>query len=226
MCLNYGPLQNWELLLYYGFCELKNVCDTLTLEVGEHEDEGMVELMSNFNIPSDHILEWIDESWGKRREDNKKRMDLEQAMKSMSTKEGEEIEWPLSKKLLMHIRILNGISCENLNNFSTDEVHTGNQHDVEICETVLDVLGQLLIPSEEELEEEIFSQNPDVKLWDEHDVYGPLARKFRESQRLLVKSNIAAVEKYQKHMKQLIESYLISMKQNSSSTNKRRRKRG
>lgn len=38
VCLSYGPLQNWELLLYYGFCVEENPHDRLVVQVDLPDD--------------------------------------------------------------------------------------------------------------------------------------------------------------------------------------------
>eukprot|EP00929_Paragymnodinium_shiwhaense_P043131 TRINITY_DN22226_c0_g1_i1.p1 TRINITY_DN22226_c0_g1~~TRINITY_DN22226_c0_g1_i1.p1 ORF type:complete len:700 (+),score=112.16 TRINITY_DN22226_c0_g1_i1:54-2102(+) len=76
ICLSYGALQNWELLMYYGFCPDDNPHDRFTISLGgEEEDEDADEdgdeeaegarasetsttqlLLQLHSIPTDHLL--------------------------------------------------------------------------------------------------------------------------------------------------------------------------
>merc|ERR1712032_1373648 len=60
LCLCYGALQNFEFLLYYGFCPNENPHDRITLTVDPPSDDPHVcvrELMLRMHsIPTDHVL--------------------------------------------------------------------------------------------------------------------------------------------------------------------------
>jgi len=53
--LNYGTLQTWELLCYYGFCPHNNICDTLTFDITPEDPAKLVELTAS-GLPTEHSL--------------------------------------------------------------------------------------------------------------------------------------------------------------------------
>ncbi|CAD7961069.1 unnamed protein product [Amoebophrya sp. A25] len=279
LCLNYGPLQNWELLLYYGFCFEENPADTLQLELGEPEDAETRLMLRLHKVTTDHVLAFVEAPEGDPVPENnynvkmfgeldkitENEMDqgqdtthdssccnLHQASTSTASSSssatssattGGGPRWPLSSKLLTCLRILHGIEDlpepqqENSNSCSTsnDELRCSLVFDpsmpccaadVQICDTLLDVFSQLLIPSDETLKSEVM-QPESNGMWEQHPVFGPLARRFRESQRKLVNSNIRALQKFRE---KAIEAQLQSMRneqnpQSGTNKSKRRRKR-
>ena len=56
VCLSYGPLQNWELLLYYGFCPLENPHDRLVVQVDLPEDPEKELVLKLHGIPTQVAL--------------------------------------------------------------------------------------------------------------------------------------------------------------------------
>jgi len=59
LCLCYGALQNWELLMYYGFCPDENPHDRLTLSIDlpeDMEDASAAVLLRLHAVPTDHAL--------------------------------------------------------------------------------------------------------------------------------------------------------------------------
>jgi len=211
--LNYGPLQNWEMLLYYGFCLDQNCADTLQLELGEPEDAETADLLARvLQIPTDHCLEFV--------------------MESESEESVETTKFPLSTKLLGCLRVLYGAhtSLLNKNNIDKDLLkekvedpvfnpadNPACRSDLEICDTLLGVFSQLLQDEDEVLFKEVMGglqqsqiENQNQMLWESDPTYGPLCKKFRESQRKLVRSNINGVERYrdavEKRMKEWVEN--------------------
>merc|ERR1711862_792568 len=59
LCLCYGPLQNFELLMYYGFCLQDNPHDrlTVTTDAPPEQDSSAREVILQLNgIPTEHVL--------------------------------------------------------------------------------------------------------------------------------------------------------------------------
>jgi len=61
LCLTYGALQNWEFMMYYGFCPDENPYDRVTLSIDPSDMvEGRAEeisvLMRLHGIPNEHML--------------------------------------------------------------------------------------------------------------------------------------------------------------------------
>lgn len=195
--LNYGPLQNHELLMYYGFCLSVNECDSIVLPLGDPEDAKQAKLLEKFGIQTVHMLRHVE-----------KKTNADSA-------DAEAPSWPLSRKLLQHLRVLHGLDKE------ADVLGDDVQLEIDglICECLLGMLTeQLQTPSEDELRNDMWTEAggaPQQRVWDDHEVYGPLARTFRASQRALVDSNVEAVQGYME--------YLLKL---ASSGSRRRRVRG
>ncbi|CAK0857702.1 unnamed protein product, partial [Prorocentrum cordatum] len=60
LCLSYGALQSWELLMYYGFCPRENLHDRLTLSLSPPDagpSAAVREVLANLHgVPSEHAL--------------------------------------------------------------------------------------------------------------------------------------------------------------------------
>eukprot|EP00438_Fugacium_kawagutii_P034957 Skav225680 [mRNA] locus=scaffold1126:63834:65471:+ [translate_table: standard] len=59
VCLSYGPLQNWELLFYYGFCPAVNPHDRFVINVDLPEDESTAQkevVLQLHGIPTEVAL--------------------------------------------------------------------------------------------------------------------------------------------------------------------------
>lgn len=56
LCIFYGPLQNFELLMHYGFCPKDNPFDRLTLGVDAPREAAAEVLLRMHGIPTDHVL--------------------------------------------------------------------------------------------------------------------------------------------------------------------------
>ncbi|CAD7962038.1 unnamed protein product [Amoebophrya sp. A120] len=192
LCLNYGPLQNWELLQYYGFCFDRNPADTLQLDLGEPEDAEVQLLLHMHNVTTSHVLSHIVPTTSNR---TGTALIATSTSSSTSCPEQAAVPWPLSKKLLICLRILHGIDSEDLQNSLFEKNEARCAADLQIVETLKDVLNELLTPADSVLHESVMT--PTNKIWESHEQFGVLAQKFRESQRMLVMSNLTALEDFE-----------------------------
>lgn len=155
VCLNYGALQNWELLQYYGFCFDHNPADSLQLELGDEVGSAEVALLlQTLRIPTDHVIENVDV--------------VESAVEAV---------WPLGSKLLACLRLLHGIGPGDdgdIERLEFDPESPMCAADAMIADCLLEVFGQLKIPEDSELIDSVMTET--CVMWEGHPIYGPLAR--------------------------------------------------
>eukprot|EP00392_Amoebophrya_sp_AT5.2_P007650 g7665.t1 len=192
LTLNYGPLQNWELLFYYGFCFERNGADTLQLELGESDDAEQMLLLNLHEVTTDHVL-----AFPRPEQELLQGEEMQQVAPEASS--GKKIRWPLAPKLLICLRVFHGVATADLNDCTWEKNAERGECDLQICDVLLEeVFGNLLIPEEDELLTTVMTATN--RMWDAHPVYGLLAKRFRESQRKLVRANIQALENFKEQI--------------------------
>ena len=94
--------------------------------------------------------------------------------------------------------MLHGISTDDVKDCTFSAAHERSEADLQICDTLLDVLGQLLHAPDPTLHSEVMNESN--LMWEKDPQFGPLAARFRDSQRRLVGANVKAVTAFREHV--------------------------
>merc|ERR1711862_92781 len=170
LCLCYGPLQNFELLLYYGFCLQDNPHDRLTVSMDPPPAEDSYDrevLLQLRGIPTEHVL-------------------LPGAHMSQESPAGSSMSWAsigcLPPQLLRCLRILLATSPESVDVDVAPGAGESNGEMLSLDLYCLDVLDGLLASLAAP-----FSQSTEDKplpLW--WPEYGDAVSAFHASQMKLI----------------------------------------
>jgi len=217
ICICYGALQNWELLLYYGFCPESNPHDRIVIcldddiqaseeqsdESGSTEAAARQIVMQLHGIPTDHAL-WAPPVPGLSTACPFSKSVMEAAAASSAGAAasmtvavcGWQLLGPISPQLLRCLRVLlseDGPQSVDLS--APPGAADSLALDVQCLVTLEELLGGLLAP----LQEGPPAASAEPLWW---PLYGQLVGAFRRSQHALLSANVAAVRGIREKLQQ------------------------
>eukprot|EP00927_Polykrikos_kofoidii_P018451 TRINITY_DN18561_c0_g1_i1.p1 TRINITY_DN18561_c0_g1~~TRINITY_DN18561_c0_g1_i1.p1 ORF type:complete len:712 (-),score=112.41 TRINITY_DN18561_c0_g1_i1:87-2222(-) len=180
VCLSYGALQNWELLMYYGFCPEDNPHDRLTLNIDSDSDvhPALEVLLRIHAIPTEHTLRPA------------------AADPAVAESIGWSILGVLPPQLLRCLRVmLTEEVGENLAVEFDPSSPPGSDRsscDIDLrCAGAIEELLTAMLPQLQPLPGPLAEDRP---FW--WPICGELVDKFRATQRLLIGANLTAVAEF------------------------------
>jgi len=183
LCLCYGALQNFEFLLYYGFCPKENPHDRVTLTVDPPSDDphaSVREVMLRLHaIPTHHVLR-------------------PPSSQTCAGGDGWDSIGILPPQLLRCMRIF---VTEDPDNVEVDcppgvGIDRTEVLDVTCLDALTGLLSELLALFEQP------APAPPPLWW---PIYGPQVMAFRESQGALLGANLAAVRQLRERLARMVE---------------------
>lgn len=190
LCLCYGPLQNFELLLYYGFCLQDNPHDRLTIstDAPSDEDGSTKEVLMRLNgIPSEHVL-----------------LPGISAAEDSTKRDGKQsLSWAsigcLPPQMFRCLRLLLAEAPESVEfDLAPGAPEVSDEMkalDLQCLDVLEDLLASLAEPFTEPLVDE-----PLPLWWLE---YGEAVSAFRASQRALISANCSALDALRSKLQQV-----------------------